>query len=263
MKAKKTMIMRTMENNKREILISILVSVIGIIAIYVAEFSIAKSTAVSFPVEVWIDGSKILDFFFPLFVSLPFSWMLFYEKKDGFLNYAAMRTDKKKYIFSRIMTGMIAAFVTVFIIYYVGLFVAVSYIKPEYIVNDNILYRYMWGYMQAHNPLLFGVFWCAWKGFIGSLICGFGYLIALVADNLFVIALLPFLYCTIENFITGTLHLERFSITTSYILDRLSPVGMSLLNYVAGIITFLILGSAIIVAFNIKMKRAEHCEELD
>ena len=86
------------KNSKREILLAFWVSIICIIVICLAENEVAKGTAVSFPIELWIDGCNILDFFFPLIVTLPFTWILYYEKKDGFINYAAMRMDKKKYI---------------------------------------------------------------------------------------------------------------------------------------------------------------------
>lgn len=254
---KKEIIMQLIKNNKREILLSCVVSLIGIYVLLIAEYTISKNTAISFPIEIWIDGSKILDFFFPLIITLPFSWMLYYERKDGFINYASMRKERKKYLFGRIMSGMISAFAVTFIIYYVGLVVAVLFLQPETLVNDNILYRYLWGHFQANNPLIFGIFWCAWKGLIGSIICAFGYLVALVVDNIFVVALLPFIYCTVENFITGTLHLEKYSVTTTYILNRLSPTKMSVVNYFAGLITFVLIGTILIIGINYRNKRKD------
>lgn len=255
--------MELIKKNMREILLSFMVSIAGIIVLCITEYVISQNTAVSFPIEIWIDGSNILDFFFPLIVTLPFSWMMYYEKKDGFINYASMRKERKKYLSGRIVSGMIDAFTVTFIIYYAGLLVAVLFLKPETLVNDNILYRYLWGHFQAENPLVFGLIWCAWKGIIGAIICAFSYLIALFAENIFVVALLPFIYCTIENFITGTLHLEKYSVTTTYILNRLSPSSMNLTNYFIGMITFIFVGTIIIISMKEMTKRKENCEEFN
>lgn len=129
------------KKNKMEIILAIFMAVASIIVLCIAEYEVAEGTAVSFPIEMWIDGSSILDFFFPLIVTLPFTWMLYYEKKDGFINYATMRMNKKKYIVKKILSGMIVVFIMTFVIYYVGLLVSVMILKPKTVVEDAILYR--------------------------------------------------------------------------------------------------------------------------
>jgi hypothetical protein len=88
-------------------------------------------------------------------------------------------------------------------------------------------------------------------------------LIALVVDNIFVVSLSPFIYCTVENFVTGTLHLEKYSITTTYILNRLSPAKMSTVNYFAGLITFVLIGTIVIMGIKEKAKRKDCCENIN
>lgn len=253
--------MQIIKRNRTEILLSCIVSIIGVIVLCITESVISKNTVISFPIELWIDGSKMLDFFFPLFISLPFSWIMYYEKKDGFINYASVRKERKKYLFERILSGMISAFIVTFVIYYVGLVVAILFLHPENLVEDNIIYRYLWGHFQAEKPLMFGLIWCAWKGVIGSVICGFSYLVALCVDNIYVVALLPFIYCTLENFVTGTLHLEKYSVTTTYILNRLAPANMGVIHYFAGMVTFVLIGGIIIIGIKKKQKRDGNFEE--
>ena len=163
------------KNCKREIRLAFFLSFVCIMLLCILEYDVAKGTAISFPIELWIDGSNILDFFFPLIVTLPFTWMLYYEKKDGFIHYAAVRMDKKKYISRKILSGMLVVFIMTFVIYYSGLLMSVIVLKPETVIDDTHLYRYIWGTLQAEKPLLFGVAWCIWKAFIGSMICLFGY----------------------------------------------------------------------------------------
>ena len=155
------------KKSKREILLAFFVSIVCITVLCIAEYGVAKGSAVNFPIELWIDGSNILDFFFPLIVTLPFTWTLYYEKKDGFINYAAMRMDKKKYIVRKILSGVLVVFVMTFVIYYSGLLVSVIVLKPETVVDDARLYEYILGTLQAEKPLLFGVAWCVCKAFIG------------------------------------------------------------------------------------------------
>lgn len=248
-------------NLKREVLLATVVMIMGIVALCVFEVMTAKTTSIEYNIELWIDGCNILDFFFPLFSTLPFTWILYYERKDRFLCYVSVRTNRKKYLFQKMISGMIVVFLMVFIIYYTGLIVAELFIKPTTIVSDGLLYRYVFGELQAEKPLLFGCVWCIWKGIIGALLCGFGYCISLLADNVFVITLFPFLYCTIENFVTGTLGLERYSICTTYILNRLSPRVMNMFYYCAGLLSFAIIGGVIIIIWNYRKKKVENSEE--
>lgn len=248
-------------NIKDNLLCMGIASLIGIIALGVAEFAIAQNTAVTHNIEIWIDSCNILDFFFPLIVTLPFTWKLYFEKKDQFISYASLRVDKRKYIAYKILAGMITVFVMVFVIYYVGLIIGIRAVKPGAIAQEDILYRYIWGKEQAEEPFVFGFFWCLWKAFIGSVISAFGYAISLLADNLFVITLFPFLYCTIENFVTGTLGIEQYSICTTYILNRLAPKSMQIFHYGAGLISFCVIGGLLIIAWTYRKKQVENSVE--
>ena len=53
---------------------------------------------ISHAIEPYIFGSNPVDFFFPLFVNIPFSFYVYFLKKNHFLDYAHLREAKKKYI---------------------------------------------------------------------------------------------------------------------------------------------------------------------
>jgi len=254
--------MRTFIGNmKKEMITAAIVACFGIAAICILEIMAAKNTAVTHNIELWIEASNFVDFFFPLFVSLPFVWKIYFERKDGFINYISIRTDCKIYLIKKITAGMATVFVMVFVIYYTGLVFAELVVEPQYIAKEVIIKRYMWGQMKMEMPLIFGMFWCSWKSFVGMMICLFGYAISLLSDNLFVISLVPFLYCMLENFVTGTLGLERYSICTTYILDRLSPDAMTVHNYYIGLITFLFAMIIICGMWMFKDKQVDCSEE--
>ncbi|MCD7826201.1 MAG: hypothetical protein LUH14_09615 [Clostridiaceae bacterium] len=236
-------------------------SLICVAVLIILEVYFSGNTAVAYPIELWIDSCSVLDFFFPLIVTLPFTWKLFYERKDGYMRYVAVRTDKSKYVIQKIISGMALVFVMVVVIYYSGLIAAVVFVEPQIMIEDKILYRYVFGEMQAENPLFFGLLWCAWKGFVGSIIAGFGYSVSMVVDNIFVVVLMPFLYCILENFITGTLQIEQYSICTTYILNRLSPYSMKIFYYCIGVVSFVIFGSLIILLLEYKKKKVGYSEK--
>lgn len=244
-------------NLKQNIILAFGGTIVAALVLCVIEIYMAKTTAVAYNIELWIDACNILDFFFPLLVTLPFCWRIYFERKDKYIEYVCVREEKKKYIFKKILSGMISSFSMVYVSYFVGLVVAVYVVNPEVVMENDILQRYLFGTMQAEQPLLFGIFWCVWKAFIGALICGFGYVVALVVDNLFVIALLPFIYCTLENFVTATLRLEKYSFCTSYILNRLSPDSMKISNCGIGVVSFLVVGSVIILGLFYRKKQVE------
>lgn len=234
---------------------------IGVITLCVMATQFSMTTAITYPIELWIDACSILDFFFPLIAVLPFTWRMFFDKKDGFLEYAAIRISKKKYIFQKIAAGMLAAFVMIYLMYFISLVYTVLIVEADTVVPDAILHRYLFGKMQAEQPILFCALWCIWKAVVGALICGFGYAIALLVDNFFVVSLTPFIYCMVENFVTGTLGLELYSFTTTYILNRLSPTSMRLQHYFVGVVTFAVIGGAIVAVLFYRKKRVEISEE--
>ncbi len=223
-----------------------IVLVIGIVAMTGLEIYVSKTTAISYPIELWIESSRVIDFFFPLIVTLPFTWQLYHKKKDGFLKYVSVRTNCSKYVLKTVAISLGKIFLMVLLLYYTGIVIAVTLIRPENITADNILERYVFGIVQMNYPLIFGLGWCIWKGIVGIVIATFGYAVALVVDNVFIVSLLPFLYCILENFVTGTLHLEKYSVCTTYILNRLSPYSMRWYYYFVGVVSFIIITAFIV-----------------
>ncbi len=245
-----------MKENIKEIWLSpILTFLIGVIALLVSCKVIASNTAICYPIEMWLQGCSIVDFFLPLLASIPFSFVLLMKRKNGFLTYVSLRTNKKIYIAKQILTGMLLGGVAVFLMYYISLVVSVTLFPIESFNEREHIKDYLWGTYQANSPLLFGLFWCIWKGFVGSLFTGFGYLLGLFVDNLFVVSLAPFLYCMAENMITAILEIPEYSIVTSYVLNRLSPSSMKMIFYVVGVVGYLCITAIILFVLRIRRRR--------
>lgn len=233
---------------------SIIVTLLGTITIIISSYLMTKNSAISYPIEKWIYGCEPVDFFFPLFTVIPFTWVMFFRKKDNFLTYVSLRVEKKKYVLSLIFVGLFAIFLSVFLMYFLSfLFVMVGF-EPEQYYSGSLLSENLFGEYMIYNPYLFAFIWCIWKGIMGTLIGGFGFGIAYYCKNFLVVALTPFIYCLLENFITGTLNLAEFSFVTSYIVDRLSANAMRIEYYIFEVILYLIVVSSILFTLHIKKR---------
>lgn len=232
---------------------------IGLVALCVSCYVITTNTAITYPIEIWINGCTVVDFFLPLLVTAPFSIILYMKRKERFIEYAAVRMSKSKYVRYQVLSGMLMSASVTFLIYFIALLLSIFVFFKESNYDDLYLYEYLFGSIQAEKPVLFGVFWCIWKGLIASLFTWFGYRLSLCLDNLFAITIIPFIYVMAENLVTGVLQLSKYSIMTSYVLNRLSPEAVKIRHLFIGVISYLIITT--IVIFIIKCMRRKEYEE--
>lgn len=183
-------------------------------------------------------ASEIIDFFFALIVSIPFSYYTFFMKKDSFLEYASLRISKKKYIAYHFAATVTMCFFMIFIVNMVGVLFSCTIANITSSDTAPTLEKYILGQLQMNHPLVFGLVWSFQKAFIGMMICLFAQIIALYVENLFLALCIPFVYVLLENFLTSILRLSRFSLSTTFILNRLKPSVMSIENIVISIVIF-------------------------
>lgn len=244
--------MKVINQVLRELYIpAIVITIIGILALGISCYKISTNTVICFPIEIWIDGCTVVDFFLPLLVTVPFSVSLFMKRKDRFIEYAAIRMSRKSYIGYQIMAGMLLCAIVTFVVYFVALLLSMFVFFEGSSTDRDYIYEYVFGKYQAEMPIMFGVLWCIWKGAIASLFTGFGYMLALYVDNVFVVAILPFIYVMAENLVTGILGIPEYGIMTSYVLNRLTPEVMSVWNYVVGFISYIVITGGIILVLKV------------
>ena len=235
------MVRKQYMNNMRQLLIPFLIVVVlGTILISYSSFAMGSNSVLNAPIEAWIYGCEPVDLFFPLLASLPFSWVIFSERKNGFLDYIAIRTNKNKYIRNKMMSGMLLSFLAIFTMYFVSLIYILFFTNFNIEQGESRLIYYLFGEFQLYNPLLFGFIWAVWKGLISAIICLFGQVFSLYNRNIFVISTAPFIYVFMENFITASLNMPEFSLTTSFVLNRLTPEIIHLQNLFIGTFTLVL-----------------------
>lgn len=219
---------------------------IVLIVLCVSCYLISTNTLINYPIEIWIEGCQVMDFFLPLAVPLPFVYPFYMQRKDNFLTYASARMSRKKYIFFQMVSGTLITVLFTATVYYLALLFSMR--LPIIAQGDNqTLLKYVFGRFQIFYPYVFGFFWCIWKGIIAGLFTLFGYFLALYVDNVFIVTLVPFLYCMAENLITAMLQIPKYSIMTSMVLNRLSPECMTVWNYLIGVVVFLCITTVILL----------------
>lgn len=205
-----------------------------------------NNTAICNKIEIWIEACDYVDFFLPLIVCLVFSPFFYFINRKGFIKYAAVRTGRKRYLLIHFLATAICVVLVVSISYYVSLCISLN-MTPETLVQENRLADYVFGVYEIYHPYQFGLVWCLYKGVVATLFVGFGNLLALYTDNLFVSVLGPFVYCMAENMITALLNIPMYSILTTYVLNRLSPSCMHVHNYIIGCFTYILITLGIIL----------------
>lgn len=204
-----------------------------------------SNSMIYYQISPYSYASEPIDFFFGLIVSIPFSIYTFFMKKDNFLEYVHVRISRKKYELIHIFSAMTACFLMVFIVNIIGVVFSCNIANIVESSNKPDLSNYIFGELQMSKPIIFGIVWSLQKALIGSVICLFAQIAALYIENLFLALILPFAYIVVENFITATLGISRFSITTTFVLNRLKPMSMTITNISIGIICFLFIIAAV------------------
>lgn len=229
----------TLNAVKRQALPGLVAGVLYLFFLILLIFRRASDSIVHYRIEPYIFGSKPIDFFFPLIVTVPFAFYTFHLKKNHILDYISLRTPKGRFIRTHILGTLGLCFVIVFLVNIIAISLSCRIAAPipsEY--ASSLLKEHILGELQMEEPIVFAFLWATHKAFIGSLICLFAQISALFIENFFLAMMLPFAYVILENFFTAVLQLSRFSLTTAFVLNRLSPRAMSISHIAVAVLGF-------------------------
>jgi hypothetical protein len=178
-----------------------------------------KGYSLDYDLEAWEVGREILDFLFPLFVVGPVCWTLYYERKDRFLMYTLPRVSQWRYLTAKLVVAAVCAFVILFIPYVLSAVVAL-YVKapilPMIRPEGTTPFSHIYLNLFIDNPLGYALALSAWKGVIGALVMGLGFLLSMYVKNIFIVLTGPFVYSILENFIWAILRIPQYRLITSF-----------------------------------------------
>ena len=171
--------------------------------------------SISFKLDAWEIGTEYIELFFPLFVTVPVCWELYYERRNRFLVYTLPRVSKRAYLGTKWLSCSISAFMILFIPYIASALCAL-YINTPNIKPLQPYYDHIWYTLYTQLPLLYAFLLAFWKGMLGVLTMTFGFALALYGKNIFVVLTAPFIYAVLENFILSILNLAMYRFVTAF-----------------------------------------------
>ncbi|MDF2941250.1 MAG: hypothetical protein K0S01_108 [Herbinix sp.] len=164
-------------------------------------------------IEIWSEAYTLILFLFPIFCTVPTTWLLYYERKNNFIAYSVVRTRPRKYFLSKLFVhcsyGFIITFLMSMEILLISLYAVGKVSGPSNPISAFQLETFI------NQPLLYGLALSLWRGLLSILFVVMGFIISLIFNNIFVIMILPFIYYIIENILLSMLRLPYFRILTA------------------------------------------------
>lgn len=196
---------------------------VGMIAEIIAVIWKTRDSVSVYRINAWVSANEFLTLTYPIFVTLPFCHILYYENKNGYFNYVQTRVSLKTYLLHHYACGAVMAAACIFLITFSGMLTG-FFVKPLY-MEEPQLSQYASDFMgltKIYHPLLYGITLSLWQSVIGTLMYTFGFLLSLNSRHLFVILTGGFIYSFLENFITAVLGCSNFSLCYSFYPDGLN-----------------------------------------
>ena len=176
--------------------------------------------------DKWEIGTEFLGLLFPLLVTVPICWQLFYERRDRFLVFTLPRVSPRRYLWAKWIAAAISAFLVLFVPYALSGLCAL-YLAPYAELHPEWVKPYVHTLQTLYTeyPLVYLLGLSFWRGLLGVMTMTFGFVLGLFSSNLFVVLTVPFVYVTLDNFLWATLWKSRMFIA-AYLFNMNSSSGL-------------------------------------
>lgn len=189
--------------------------------------------SIYFKLDAWEIGTEYIGLFFPLFVTVPVCWELYYERRNRFLVYTLPRISKRAYLGAKWLACSISAFMILFIPYMASALCALYINSPDMNATPEY-FTHIWYPLYTQLPLLYAFLLAFWKGLLGVLTMSFGFALALYGKNIFVVLTAPFIYAILENFILSILNLAMYRFVTAFEPTSIAEPYINVGSFLAG-----------------------------
>ena len=212
--------------------------------------AVYRNYTLHYELEAWEVATPVFNLLFPLVVTLPLCWNLYYERKNNFLLYVRPRVRPGKYLAAKWLVQAGCAFLLIFIPYILAAVFSLYVKEPIDAVRYQGFgspYKHVFLQIFTEKPMIYALLLSLQKGLIGVLVMTFGFVLALYVNNMFLILTGPFIYTELENFILSILGVPEYRLVVSFeptavASNSYSPVsvvfGPALLLLVCGVIWF-------------------------
>ena len=187
-----------------------------------------------FELDPWEIGTEFLSLLFPLFVTVPICWQLYYERRDRFLTYTLPRIGRRRYLAIKWGACAVSAFIILVIPYFISALFALYVRAPQELWPIPKGYAHVFSNLYARTPVLYALLLSLWKGLLGVLTMTFGFVLALYGSNVFIILTGPFIYVILENFFWAILDAPGLRFVTAFEPASLSAPAVHATSFIAG-----------------------------
>ena len=204
-----------------------------------------REYTIHFELDPWEIGTEFLSLLFPLFVTVPICWQLYYERRDHFLTYTLPRISRRRYLTAKWGACAAAAFSIIMIPYFVSALFALYVRAPQKLWPLPVGYAHVFLDLYAETPVLYALLLSIWKGLMGILTMTLGFVLALYGSNIFVILTGPFIYVILENFFWAVLGMPGLRFVTAFEPGSLSASAVHASSFAAGpVLMCIVMGAA-------------------
>lgn len=227
-----------MKNEWRKVRFSVLfVTLLLCIIMSVLSCTLYQEYRICYDIEAWEIGTELIDFLFPLLVTLPLCWNLYYERRNDFLFYVRPRVKLRRYLRAKWQVQAAGAFLILFVPYMCSALFALYVkepVKPWVPPAEGTTFEHVFSECFTGMPFLYAVILSLWKGILGILVFTMGFVLALHEKNVFVILTGPFIYVVLENFILAVLRLEKYRLIVSFAPTSIASDAYTWMSAVCG-----------------------------
>lgn len=195
----------------------------------------------NYNIEIWEQSNGSFNLIFPLLATMPTCWLMYYERKNKFINYTITRVSKKKYILTKWLIASLGGAFLIFLISIFGLILSLYFVDYVETKSYDYALENFFGYYFVNNPFTYGFLLSLWRAFIAFLVVTLGFVISLYIKNIFLILTAPFIYVILENFILASFNMPYYRLVTSF--------APNLLAYTSGYEIRLLGGPIILTLF--------------
>ncbi len=215
-----------------------------------------RGYTIHFEIDPWEIGTEFLSLLFPLFVTIPICWQLYYERRDRFLAYTLPRIGRYRYLVTKWCVCAVSAFIIIMIPYFISALFALYVREPQELWPLPEGYSHVFLNLYAKTPVLYALLLSLWKGLMGVLTMTFGFVLALYGSNIFVILTGPFIYVILENFFWSILGMPELRFVTAFDPTSLSSLSVRAASFAAGPVLMCIVMGAMAFYFQKVKKRS-------
>ena len=220
--------------------------------------TISREYALYFPIDAWEVGTEYIALLFPLFVTLPICWELYYERKNRFIVYTLPRIGRRRYLSAKWFACALSSFLILLVPYVLSALCALYINRPEQFWTPPQGYLHVFHALYTQAPLIYALLLSLWKSLLGVLVMTFGFVLALYGSNIFVILTAPFLYVILENFLWAVLGLPCFRFVTAFEPNSLSAEAVQPASFAAGPLLLCFVMAMAVVYYRAVKKRSAY-----